>query len=603
MNKKLLKILLTSCLFIYSISLFSQSQSMPNVSNLDKDYLESLPKSVQEDILDEMNKQQSETKKNLQRRPSSKLLKSELVREWEEFKNKKELDKKSERYGLRLFKTMQSSFMPLNEPNFGSDYVLDYGDIIKIYKYGRGNADIFDVEIGRDGSVILPDIGKISLAGLNFEQASNLIKITYEASFIGSDVVVSLSEIRDINILVTGSVEFPGIYTLSGNSNLLQALNIVGGVKENGSLRNIVIKRKGEEDKVIDLYEALIFGDINSIPSLMSGDAIYVESVENLVRAGYGFNNVAIFELKNGEKLSDLIRFSGGLKNEVTSESLKVVRFENAEFVSYNVDQNKVDDYEIKNLDSVYAYKEKIGTIKISGYVKHPGNYSISSSDRMLDIIERSGGYIDSAYPFGGSLLRKSTKNLEVEFAEKTYQNLVTFIAANPANLGGGTGESIAYVLSELKNFEPSGRFIAEFDEATLNENIENNIYLNDGDEIFIPSYTSNVFIFGEVGNPGSVLFKNNSSINDYINKSGGLTKLASSKYIFIVSPNGETIRVETNGIRRFVSQTYDIYPGSVIYVPRDIGKVEGINLIATLAPIFSSLALSVASVNSISND
>ena len=396
MNKKLLKILLTSCLFIYSISLFSQSQSMPNVSNLDKDYLESLPKSVQEDILDEMNKQQSETKKNLQRRPSSKLLNSELVREWEEFKNKKELDKKSERYGLRLFKTMQSSFMPLNEPNFGSDYVLDYGDIIKIYKYGRGNADIFDVEIGRDGSVILPDIGKISLAGLNFEQASNLIKITYEASFIGSDVVVSLSEIRDINILVTGSVEFPGIYTLSGNSNLLQALNIVGGVKENGSLRNIVIKRKGEEDKVIDLYEALIFGDINSIPSLMSGDAIYVESVENLVRAGYGFNNVAIFELKNGEKLSDLIRFSGGLKNEVTSESLKVVRFENAEFVSYNVDQNKVDDYEIKNLDSVYAYKEKIGTIKISGYVKHPGNYSISTSDRMLDKIETSAAYIDS---------------------------------------------------------------------------------------------------------------------------------------------------------------------------------------------------------------
>ena len=210
----------------------------------------------------------------------------------------------------------------------------------------------------------------------------------YEASFIGSDVVVSLSEIRDINILVTGNVEFPGIYTLSGNSNLLQALNVVGGVKENGSLRNIVIKRKGKEDKVIDLYEALIFGDINSIPSLMSGDAIYVDSVDNLVRAGYGFNNVALFELKDGEKLSDLIRFAGGLKNEVSSEPLKVVRFENTEFVSYSVEQSNINDYEIKNLDSVYAYKEKIGTVKISGYVKHPGNYSISSSDRMLDILK-----------------------------------------------------------------------------------------------------------------------------------------------------------------------------------------------------------------------
>ena len=111
--------------------------------------------------------------KKIYKRPSSKLLNNELVKEWEEFKSKKELDQKSERYGLRLFKTMQSSFMPLNEPNFGSDYVLDYGDIIKIYKYGRGDTDIFDVEIGRDGSVILPDIGKVSLAGLNL-QASDL---------------------------------------------------------------------------------------------------------------------------------------------------------------------------------------------------------------------------------------------------------------------------------------------------------------------------------------------------------------------------------------------------------------------------------------------
>ena len=461
---------------------------------------------------------------------------------------------------------------------------------------------MFEVEVGRDGAIFLPDIGNISIAGLNFDQASNLIKKTYENAFIGSDVFITLSEIRDINVLVTGNVEFPGIYTLSGNSNLLQALNIVGGVKENGSLRKIVIKRKGYQDRVIDLYEALIFGDTDSIPSLMSGDAIYVQSVGNLVRAGYGFNNVAMFEIKEGEKLTDLMRFAGGLKKEVTSDSLKIVSFNNSEFVSFEIDQNKIDNYELKNLDSVYAYKEKIGTVKISGYVKYPGNYSISSSDRMLDIIERSGGYVDSAYPFGGSLFRQSTKDLEVEFATKTYQNLISYIAANPLNLGSGNGQGLAYVLSELKNFNPTGRFIAEFDQLTLSDSLENNIYLNDGDEIFIPSYTSNVFIFGEVGNPGSLLFKDGSTLNEYIDKSGVLTKLASSRYMFIVSPNGETVRVETNGIRRFVSQSYDVYPGSVIYVPRDIGKVEGINLYATLAPIFSSLALSVASLNSISD-
>ena len=287
MNKKFTNILFMLSLLTYTNSVFPQSVS--DLDNLDQDYLESLPKSIQDDILDEMNKQKKESNKNLQKRPSSKLLNNELVREWEDFKSKKELEQKSERYGLKLFNTMQSSFMPLNEPNFGSDYVLDYGDIIKIYKYGR-EADMFEVEVGRDGAIFLPDIGNISIAGLNFDQASNLIKKTYENVFIGSDVFISLSEIRDINVLVTGNVEFPGIYTLSGNSNLLQALNIVGGVKENGSLRKIVIKRKGDQDRVIDLYEALIFGDIDSIPSLMSGDAIYVQSVGNLVRAGYGFD-------------------------------------------------------------------------------------------------------------------------------------------------------------------------------------------------------------------------------------------------------------------------------------------------------------------------
>ena len=71
---------------------------------------------------------------------------------------------------------------------------------------------------------------------------------------------------------------------------------------------------------------------------------------------------------------------------------------------------------------------------------------------------------------------------------------------------------------------------------------------------------------------------------------------------MFIVSPNGETTKVEIDGLRRFVFQDSTIYPGSVIYVPRHIGKVDGINLYATIAPIFSSLALSIASLNSISD-
>lgn len=603
-NKNLIK---TSILFILICSPAVQSQSVSDIDSLDKDFLGSLPDAVREDVMKELEDNLEQENNEFPRRPSSKLLKLETVKDWEEFKKRQSINSKTERYGLKIFNSMQSSFMPINEPNFGNNYIVDYGDVIKIQLYGGAAGkirnNIYLIEVQRDGTVVLDDIGSISVAGLNFEQTADAIKQMYSQSFIGLDVVVTLNRTRDINVLITGNVEFPGIYTLSGNSNILQALNVAGGPNENGSLRNIVVKRKNKPDEDIDLYQALLFGEVDSIPFLMSGDSIHVKPAKNLVRAGYGFNNIAVFEMLDGETLKDLIDYAGGLKIESNSETLKAVRFEDNNFVTLEVNADQFDDFSLKNLDSVYAEKENIGVITISGNVKYPGMYSISSSDKLLDLIERSGGYTESAYPFGASLYRKSNRELEALFIEKAYRNLISFIASNPTTLTqGGGGDGLGYVLSEIKTHTPVGRVIAEFDIINLKENSENNIYLNDEDTIHIPSYDSNVYIFGEVGNPGSVLFSENSNINEYINKSGGFTRFSSKDSIFIVSPNGETRKVYANGFKQYISQDYDVYPGSVIYVPRHIGKVDGINFYATVAPIFSSLALSIASLNSINN-
>jgi len=88
---------------VFTPNLLSQS-SDNNMMNLDEDYLQSLPESVREDVLNEMKNKQKDDEKNLLKRPSSKLLKNEVVREWEDFKNKKDLINKTERYGLRLFR-------------------------------------------------------------------------------------------------------------------------------------------------------------------------------------------------------------------------------------------------------------------------------------------------------------------------------------------------------------------------------------------------------------------------------------------------------------------------------------------------------------------
>jgi len=584
-------------IFLTSILLTSSFIYSQETAALDKDFLESLPESVRDDVMSEMGtKEQND--KNLQRRPSSEISNLDTVKNWENFKKQQSLINKSERYGLTLFNSMQSSFMPLNEPNFGNNYIVDYGDYINIELFGTDD-DSYIVEVKRDGTVSLDKIGAIRVAGLNFEQVTSLIKKKYTTAFIGVEAIVSLSAIRDINILVTGNVNFPGMYTLSGNSNILQALNVVGGINQEGTLRNVTLKRANKETQNIDLYQSLLFGDIQNIPFLQSGDSIHVGAAFNLVRAGYGFNKKAIFELKEDETINDLINYAGGLKNESKNDALTLVRFDNNKFISYKIESKDFLSYKTKHLDSIYADKEEIGTITITGDVKHPGKYSISSTDRILDIIKRSGGYTDSAYPFGGTLFRESAKKLESVFATKSYQNLISFIAASPSALNGQS-QGLGLILSELKDYKPLGRVIVEFNKNNLEENLQNNIYLNDGDEIFIPSYQSNVFIFGEVGNPGSVSFKEDESMLAYIERSGGLTRYSSRDSIFIVSPNGETKKIYMNGLKKYLAQDISVYPGSVIYVPRHVGKIEGINYYATIAPIFSSLALSIASLNSL---
>jgi protein involved in polysaccharide export with SLBB domain len=589
-------------LLLISPLAIAQSSSVSGQNQMDQEFLDSLPDSVREDILNEMKNSNENNEANVQKRPSSELSKLETVREWEKFRLSQQNIKKSERYGIKLFDTMQSSFMPLNEPNFGNNYIIDYGDVIGIEVFGASNNKNYKVEVSRDGSITLQNIGTVMVGGLNFEQATELIKKRYEDSSFGVGVIVVLDQIRDINILITGAVEFPGIYTLSGNSNVLQALNIAGGIKENGSLREIIIKRKGKDDVYIDLYKALIFGDIDNIPSLMSGDSVHIEPAKNLVRAGYGFSEVAIYELKNGETIQDLINFSGGLNLQAGNDFLNLVRFEDKNFVSKKILFDQFEKYELKHLDSIYAFEEQVGVVTISGEVKFPGKYTVSSNDRLLDIIERSGGYNDSAYVFGGVLNRESIKVLEDSFAKKTYKDLITYIASKPGMMSNSSGESLAYILNELKEFQSFGRLIAEFDIQNLKDNIQDNIYLSDGDNIYIPTYSSNVYIFGEVSNPGAVLFKENSKMQDYINKSGGFTRFSSKNYVFIVSPNGETKKVNIGGIQKFLKNDYEVFPGSVIYVPRYVDPVESLELTTTFASIFSSLALSVASINTIND-
>jgi len=157
---------------------------------------------------------------------------------------------------------------------------------------------------------------------------------------------------------------------------------------------------------------------------------------------------------------------------------------------------------------------------------------------------------------------------------------------------------NLPLILAELKASKFMGRISAEFSQRKVEKEPSLDTVLADGDEIFIPLFTSDVYVTGDVLNPGGRRYSSQLKPSDYIEQSGGLGKFADNDRIVVVKPNGDAEVIKESLFFSYTNST--IYPGSTIYVPREIGKLEGIEFTATLAPIVSSLALSLASLNSI---
>jgi len=153
-------------------------------------------------------------------------------------------------------------------------------------------------------------------------------------------------------------------------------------------------------------------------------------------------------------------------------------------------------------------------------------------------------------------------------------------------------------LLEELKNAESIGRVTTEFNINKIKADPDLDTLLSDGDVINIPRLDESLYLYGEVVSSGAARYAFGKSIKDYIDTSGGLTKFADTSRVIIVDPNGEANIVALNTL--FNLKTENIYPGSVIYVPRDLTKRDGIELAGVVAPLISNLALSLASLNSI---
>ena len=520
---------------------------------LDKEFLDSLPDDIKKDLEDKNARQELNSQETY--RP---YLYSSKLRQTEELlslKDRLELDllelerrlktgdnltlrKDLVLYGSDFFNTFQTSFMPINEPNPDSGYTLDIGDILQIQLVGQ-NDYIKDFPVNSDGSVSLPDIGKITIAGLSLSDASQLIKSKVNAAFIGTEAFINLSQIRDVNILVTGNAQNPGIYTLTGNSNILHAISAAGGISEFGSLREINLIRDNNVIESLDVYDLLIEGKYNIKKRLRSGDVVFVQPRKNIVTIDGAVNRPAKYEALDDQNLNSIIQYANGITRNADRENFSLERILDGTLKTIPVrNDTQFKTIEAEDGDLVYIREHPYRQAKITGAVLKPGSYTMAAGETINDLIQKAGGYTENAYQFGAIYLNEDAKLINELSKEILYQEFLdNILALSQQNISGFDLTPIIKLTEEIKDTEVNGRVVVDL----LNEDTIDLYNIKEGDELFIPERNNVVYVYGETSTEGAVMFSENKSVEYFVDKSGGFKKFADNESIYILHPNGES--------------------------------------------------------------
>ena len=604
----------TQILSILTLSIVISGQE------LDQAFLNSLPEDIQQDIANKTKEQSSlddpiyrsiESQTELEKKKLKDLKKrlEEDLKYLEERLSEDEYDPASKDlmlFGSDFFSTYQSTYMPINEPNLSPTYILDFGDVLDIQLIGQRDENE-SFQIKRDGSINLPDIGPVVIAGLSLNDAVSLIKSKVSSTYIGTEAFITLNEVRDINVLVSGNAYNPGIYTVSGNSNLLHVLGVAGGINEHGSYREINLIRNQEVIETLDMYDVLITGFYKSKISLKSGDIIFVNPVKKLVNIDGAVKIPAKYELLDSQSLFELISYSNGVTSDADLKNIYLDRILNGKIESLPITNiSQFRNIIANDGDSIYIRKHKFRNVKINGAVLKPGRYLMADGESLNDLIKKSGGFTENAYPFGAVYENQTAFIINKMAKDKLYEefidNIITVSQKNPT--GNFDLTAVVELTKNLKDSMPNGRVVVDL----LDELATEKLVIKDGDTLTIPEKSDHIYIYGELNYEGALKYDENMDIDFYINKAGGLKENANRDSIYVLHPNGDTQRFDIGRKNIFqnspTSEQMQLHPGSIIFVPRGIDN-SATNRLAAQAyvSILGNIGIALASLSSIKNN
>jgi protein involved in polysaccharide export with SLBB domain len=454
----------------------------------------------------------------------------------------------------------------------------------------------------------------------------------------------------DSGVLLSGYAYTTGAIAYHDGMRLTDVIHSVDELQPNADIHYLLIRRELPPDRHIavlsaDLAVALkspgAAADVKLMPrdqitvfDLQSGrdrviqpvlDELRLQSTlatpSEVVRVNGRVKVPGEYPLEPGMKISDLIRAGGSLQDAAYGSTAELIRYDvangearNTKFIDVNLaavlrgDPNadlRLEPFDLLSIKELPQWADQ-ESVTLQGEVRFPGSYAIKRGETLRSVVQRAGGLTDAAFVDGSVFTREDLKRREQEqldsLAIRLQRDLaILALESVAATQGQGGGSAITVgqsLLSQLRVSKAVGRLVIDLPRAMqAKAGSEFDIILRGGDRLLVPKIQQEVSVIGEVPNATSHLYRAGLTRDDYIALSGGATRRADKKRIYIVHANGSLVASESN--RWFSRSDDEIKPGDTVVVPLDTERLPPLPFWQAVTSIIYNVAIAAAAVHS----
>jgi protein involved in polysaccharide export with SLBB domain len=239
--------------------------------------------------------------------------------------------------------------------------------------------------------------------------------------------------------------------------------------------------------------------------------------------------------------------------------------------------------------------------VQVSGEVAFPGRYPIEEGERLSDLIERFGGFLEEAYLPAAVFQRSEIRVLQAEQLDRMSDQLDADLArlsvpdprgmsATEVSRRQAALESGAQLSEELRNTVATGRMVIRLGRADEIRGTDRDLVLTDGDVLRVPKRPDFVMVMGQVNNQTAFQFERKKNAGHFIELAGGMTMFGDRGKAYVIRSDGSV----KMGTRTRVG------PGDVIVVPENLERFDGMQFLLDLSQVLYQLGLAAASAYTI---